>query len=250
MRSPAALVRKALQRHGLEIHRIIPNESDAEIAATIAAVAPYTMTSPGRIAAVCDAVRYVTRYGVEGSFVECGVWRGGSALAAARTFLEVGETDRDLYLFDTFTGMTEPTDLDRNLLGTSAAHRLATSSKDAPIWAIASFEEVQSNLARCAYPTERVHLVRGPVEETVPDQAPDRIAVLRLDTDWYESTRHELEHLIDRVSDYGVLIIDDYGHWEGAKRAVDEWLATFDRPVLLSRSDYSGRTAVLGPRPS
>lgn len=247
MRSPTVLLSNALKRRGIEIHKIVPNQYDAETQATITAVAPYTMTSPARIAAVCDAARYVARYGIEGAFVECGVWRGGSSLAAARTFREVGDLDRDLFLFDTFAGMTAPTEFDRDFLDTSAAHRLEVSRKDAPIWAIASFEEVQSNLSTCDYPTERIHLVPGPVEETVPRQAPDRIAVLRLDTDWYESTRHELEHLIDRVSDYGVLIVDDYGHWQGSKRAVDEWLETFDRPVFLSRTDYTGRSAVLGP---
>jgi hypothetical protein len=87
--------------------------------------------------------------------------------------------------------------------------------------------------------------VRGKVEDTVPGSAPAQIAVLRLDTDWYESTRHELEHLIGRLAPNGVLIIDDYGHWEGARKAVDEWLASFDRPVLLSRIDYTGRMAVV-----
>ena len=66
--------------------------------------------------------------------------------------------------------------------------------------------------------------------------------MLRLDTDWYESTRHELEHLMPLLQAGGVLIIDDYGHWQGARRAVDEYLDRTGMPLLLSRTDYSGRS--------
>jgi O-methyltransferase len=88
------------------------------------------------------------------------------------------------------------------------------------------------------YPSDRVHYVKGLVEATVPQQAPDEIAILRLDTDWYESTKHELEHLWPRVRPGGVLIVDDYGHFEGARRAVDEF---FGPGVFLHRIDYTGR---------
>ena len=89
-----------------------------------------------------------------------------------------------------------------------------------------------------------MRFVPGRVEETIPEAAPERIAVLRLDTDWYESTRHELEHLFPRLAVGGVLIIDDYGHWQGARRAVDEYLAASGARLLLSRIDYTGRMAV------
>ena len=89
-----------------------------------------------------------------------------------------------------------------------------------------------------------VHLVKGRVEETIPEHAPDSIAFLRLDTDWYESTKHELEHLFPRLSRHGVLIVDDYGHWKGARKAVDEYFAENKIKILLSRVDYTGRVAV------
>ena len=82
---------------------------------------------------------------------------------------------------------------------------------------------MRATVLSTGYPAERVHLVRGPVEETIPGAAPDALALLRLDTDWYASTRHELEHLYPRLATGGVLIVDDYGHWEGARRAVDEY---------------------------
>jgi hypothetical protein len=94
------------------------------------------------------------------------------------------------------------------------------------------------------YPADKLHFVRGPVEQTLPHNAPAELALLRLDTDWYESTRHELEHLYPRVSDGGVLIIDDYGHWEGARRAVDEYFERQAKPLLLNRIDYTGRVAI------
>jgi hypothetical protein len=141
--------------------------------------------------------------------------------------------------------MSAPTAADRDPAGTSAAQLLADNDRSHPVWAYAPMDDVQANLSSTGYPAERVHLVRGKVEDTVPGSAPAQIAVLRLDTDWYESTRHELEHLIGRLAPNGVLIIDDYGHWEGARKAVDEWLASFDRPVLLSRIDYTGRMAVV-----
>ena len=87
-------------------------------------------------------------------------------------------------------------------------------------------------------------MVPGLVEDTVPSQAPEVIALLRLDTDWYKSTWHELEHLYPRLSVGGVLIIDDYGHWEGARRAVDEFIEAKGLRLFLSRIDYTGRLAI------
>jgi O-methyltransferase len=84
----------------------------------------------------------------------------------------------------------------------------------------------------------------GKVEDTFPKDTPDKIAILRLDTDWYESTRHELIHLYPKLSIGGVLIIDDYGHWEGARKAVDEYINDNTLRILLNRIDYTGRIAV------
>jgi hypothetical protein len=89
-----------------------------------------------------------------------------------------------------------------------------------------------------------MHFVKGKVEDTIPASTPDRIAILRLDTDWYASTRHELEHLYPLLAPGGVLIIDDYGHWEGCRQAVDEYFASRNLQVLLNRVDYTGRIAV------
>ena len=213
---------------------------------TLNVVRPYTMTSPERVHALIEAVKYVTRRRVPGAIVECGVWRGGSMMAAARTLLSLGSSERDLYLFDTFEGMSPPSEHDVDMGGQRAGAMLAAQSKTdaSSYWCYASLEDVQGALAQVGYPAERVHYVKGKVEETVPAQAPQQIALLRLDTDWYESTRHELQHLYPRLSPGGVLIIDDYGHWKGSRKATDEFIASTPDFGLLTRIDYTGRLAV------
>lgn len=214
--------------------------------AAIDRVRPLTMTSPERLQAVWDSVHYVVANRIPGAFVECGVWRGGSTMMAALAFQAQSVEDRDLYLFDTFEGMPDWTSEDVDWRGRSADEVMAGQDRETSrLWAYAGIQEVRKNLASVGYPEARVHFVAGKVEDTLPEQAPEQIALLRLDTDWYESTKHELEHLIPRLAPHGVLIVDDYGHWQGARRAVDEWLADFDRPVLLTRTDYTGRLAVI-----
>jgi hypothetical protein len=204
------------------------------------------MTSPERIAALCDAVRYVVQRGLPGDFVECGVWRGGSMMAIAETLRQLSVTDRKLHLFDTFAGMTSPSDLDVDLFGRDASHQLQLESKqDArSVWCVSQLDEVKNNLRLTGYPPAMVHFHQGRVEETLPCSAIESIALLRLDTDWYESTRHELIHLYPRLVESGVLIIDDYGHWQGCRRAVDEYFRDTAEPILLNRIDYTGRIAV------
>jgi hypothetical protein len=222
----------------------LPPDIDAGTRSVIDRVGPFTMTSPERIVALRDAIAHVCRHRIAGDVVECGVWRGGSMMVAALTLLELGER-RPLHLFDTFDGMPPPADVDRDLMGHAAADILATEDRaTGATWASSALADVRRNVLGTGYPAELVRFVRGRVEETVPAAAPERIAVLRLDTDWYESTRHELEHLYPRLAGGGVLIIDDYGHWQGARQAVDEYLAETGARLFLSRIDYTGRLAV------
>lgn len=221
-----------------------PHDFENSDIETIRVVAPYTMTSPERIVSLCQAVRYLLSAGIKGDIVECGVWRGGSMMAVARTLLGAGVTSRPLHLFDTFEGMTPPTEKDVTFSGRSAADALETSPRDANIWARAPLRAVQGALRSTGYDMSAVRFVKGPVEETLPRHAPDSIGLLRLDTDWYVSTRHELIHLFPRLSRGGVLIIDDYGHWKGARRATDEYLEENRVRLLLNRIDYAGRIAV------
>lgn len=209
------------------------------------------MTSVPRLQAVIDAVRYCVARDVSGAFAECGVWRGGSVIAMLLTLLELDAVDRDVFLFDTFEGMTQPTEHDVSLTDEPATATWSEATARAErAWPemfgseVFSEQEVRTAVLGTGYPADRLHFVRGRVEDTIPARAPERLALLRLDTDWYESTRHELVHLYPRLEPGGVLIIDDYGHWRGAQKAVDEYFATEAAPVLLHRTDYTGRTAI------
>jgi hypothetical protein len=217
------------------------DETDAELCRT---VGPYTMTTPPRIYALRRAVEYVATRPVEGAVVECGVWRGGSMMAVALTLLRLGVTHRDLYLFDTFSGMTEPGDEDVKHTGERAADVLAGASRESHDWAVAPIEQVREAVLGVGYPEDRIHFVQGRVEDTVPANAPAEIALLRLDTDWYSSTKHELVHLYPRLARGGVLIVDDYAYWQGARQAVDEYIEESELSLLLNRIDYTARMAV------
>jgi O-methyltransferase len=223
--------------------RKLPRHYDEEARRIIRRVGPRTMTAHEKLYALIVAVRHVVDQRIDGALVECGVWRGGSMQAVALTLLAHAADNRDLHLFDTFTGMPEPSQRDRRHDGEPAADVLARTPKTGVFWAIADLDDVRAGMTETGYPAERIHFHPGRVEDTIPAQAPERIALLRLDTDWYESTRHELEHLYARVPSGGVVLIDDYGYWEGARQAVDEFLArTDDRPLLVPMA--SGRIAV------
>ncbi|MCX5200865.1 TylF/MycF family methyltransferase [Streptomyces sp. NBC_00237] len=237
---PAAAPRpKSAPRTGLTF----PADYDDAAKEIIRAVKPYSMTSPERLNAFVLATRHIVKHDIPGAIVECGVWRGGSMQACAKTLLAEGVEDRELYLFDTFEGMTPPTDEDKRLDGRSAQELLDVQGKDRPIWAVASLDDVKSGFEKVPYPAERLHYVQGKVEDTVPGEAPEQIAILRLDTDWYASTKHELKHLYARLVSGGVLLIDDYGYWQGSRQAVDEFLEETGEQLLLLRMD-EGRIAV------
>lgn len=162
--------------------------------------------------------------------------------AIARTLLQLKDVKRDLYLFDTFEGMPEPSAKDVDYSGKHASEVLqkdiGSRCADAPL------VQVKEVLYGTGYAREKIHFIRGRVEETIPVSAPDSISLLRLDTDWYASTKHELVHLFPRLVHAGVIIIDDYGHWKGSREACDEYFAQNHIPILLNRIDYTGRIAL------
>ena len=243
------LIKAALASAGLELQRT--SEQDAELAdlspadrAIVERVAPFTMTGPARRASLLGAVDHIVKHRIAGDIVECGVWRGGSMMAIALALMARGDTSRHLYLYDTFEGMSEPTAEDKSVDGVSAKEQLDRTARDANVWAVAGLDDVRANLASTGYPADRIHYVQGKVEDTIPATLPERIALLRLDTDWYESTRHELQHLYPLLSRHGLMVIDDYGHWQGARQAVDEYFADSAEPVFLHRVDYTARLVV------
>lgn len=211
-------------------------------------VQQFTKTTPERMYGLIKAVEYVVQSNIPGDIVECGVWKGGSIMIILDTLLRLRETNRDIYLFDTFTGMTEPTERDISYQGECASEmmRQETEGKDAlgSVWCYATLDLVKQLILSMGYDASKIHFVQGKVEETIPAHAPEHISLLRLDTDWYESTHHELIHLYPRLVNRGVIIIDDYGHWLGARKATEEYFKEQNIHILLNRMDYSGRVGV------
>jgi hypothetical protein len=138
--------------------------------------------------------------------------------------------------------MTRPTVGDVDLGGNSASDYLDKFADDGR-WCYATLDDVRETFRRSGIRDDAVNFVKGDVEHTLRKRLPKKISILRLDTDWYESTKLELEILYPRLAKGGVLIIDDYGHWEGARRAVDEYFTK--HPFLfLNRTSYAVRTAI------
>lgn len=244
------LVRKAFTRLGYEIvparngeDRYPPDISAGE-REIFDFVSPYTMTGIERVHALINAVNYVLDNNIKGDFVECGVWRGGSAMVVAKILQDRGIKDRKLYLYDTFEGMSAPTGKDVDFEGVSAESLMEKFDEKTGNLCYADKRDVLENIRKTGYPDENFILVEGKVEDTIPETLPERISLLRLDTDWYESTSHELKHLYPKLSDKGVLIIDDYGHWRGAREATDEFFAAQNSKPLLHRIDYTGRIMI------
>jgi len=241
-------IQPIFRRFGFEIVRFprLYRDLDPATVEIYERVREFTMTSPERIFALVDAVNYVVEGRVKGAMVECGVWRGGSAMAMALALRAKGATDRDIFLYDTFSGMSAPSEEDRTVSGTPAKVELTRASvvRKAPGWLYSPIEEVRENVYTTQYPVDRLHFVQGKVEETIPATIPENIALLRLDTDWYESTKHELTHLFPRVVRNGVIIVDDYGYWRGARKAVDEYIQEHGLTILLNRIDHTGRIGI------
>lgn len=238
-------IKRLARRLGYDIVKVAsdgeppPVDLDPDTLSLYERVRPYTLTSIERVVALRDAVRYLVEAEIDGAFVECGVWKGGSMLVVVDTLLSLGVRDRELYLFDTFSGMPPPTVEDVDAWGTQVSEYYDAAIAE-PFY---DYEEgqVRALLSSTGYPSERLHFVKGMVEDTIPEHAPERVALCRLDTDFYVSTAHEMEHLFPRIAEGGVLLVDDYGHFAGSRQAVDEYFERIGQPALLHRIDYSGR---------
>lgn len=243
-----SLVRNLTRGLGFEIMRLQDTLLDASAGDRDIArkVAPYTVTSAHAVHALMNAVEHVVARGIPGAVVECGVGKGGSIMAVALKLRALNAADRDLYLFDTFSGMTEPGEEDLDYRGGAARDQYQRTKIDDKTtdWCHGTLDEVREAVAGTGYSSSRLHFVEGKVEDTVPGNAPEHIAILRLDTDWYQSTRHEMIHLYPRLSPGGVLIIDDYGYWQGARKAVDEYIQKYDLKLMLHKIDHSSRIAI------
>ncbi len=236
-------VRWLKEKNGINLHnfrfRKKIGKYDKGARATMLAVKDFTMISPDRIYSLIQAVRYVNRHNIEGAIVECGVYKGGGGVMAAMlTCKQDRVKSREFFLYDTFSGMSRPTNADSVLNGTVNSRALERfemrkTGEDSSDWCFASLDEVKENLAATSCESSRIHYVQGKVEETIPEKLPAKISVLHLDTDWYESTSHEMSHLFPLLSPGGVLIIDDYNYWSGSRQAVDEYFSSKDIQIFL-----------------
>lgn len=241
-----SILRKAgILSSGNESRAYPEDVSPADIG-LIESVANYTMTSFDRRLSLINAIDYILENKINGDIVECGVWKGGSMLLAAKRMFQNNCLDKKFYLYDTYNGMSEPTANDIQYDGKDANELLKLNKKDENnmMWCYAPIEHVKNLMKESNYPFDKFLFVKGKVEDTIPQTIPDKISLLRLDTDFYESTKHELEHLFPLLSPGGILIIDDYGHWQGARKAVDNYFSMNNIPIYMSRVDYTGRIAV------
>jgi O-methyltransferase len=224
-------VKSAIRAAGFDIVRYPPiepspnfpldfNEDDIALCTK---VKPFTLGGDIAIQMTATAVEYIVKSGIPGAIVECGVWRGGMMMVTAYTLLKLGDTSRDIFLYDTFDGMPDSTDADVSFWGARPLESTEAGGCCGAKSLQASLEDVKSALYSVGYPRNRLHFIKGRIEDTVPGVAPDRISFLRLDTCFYESTRHELVHFFPRLSPRGILHIDDYGLWKGSRRAADEY---------------------------
>ena len=191
----------------------------------------------------CPA-RYVVESGIEGDVVECGVLEGGSIILLAESLKLFGDVSRKVFLYDTFEGMSDPTDLDIMLSDPN------TSAKNMHFKGMgkANISRLNKNLDTMDYAKSNVVIVKGKVEDTIPGIMPEKISILRLDTDWYESTLHELEHLYPRLSVGGILIIDDYSCWAGSRVALEEYIKKHGLKLFFKTDIIQGSvTAVKMP---
>lgn len=205
---------------------------------------PYTMTSVERMYALYCSVNYILSKDIDGDFVECGVWRGGSSMLIAKMLFNRNINNRKIYLYDTFEGMSEPTNLDITIDNDDAKVMLKrnVNNREESVWCLADLTDVKRNLKSTEFPESNLVYIKGKVEDTLPTKIPNgKISLLRLDTDWYESTKHELNILFPMLTENGVLIVDDYGYWKGCRQAVDEYFETNNFPVLMNRIDSTGR---------
>jgi len=193
------------------------------------------MTSLDSMYSLYKAIEYIAKSNIRGDIIECGVWRGGSSMLMVKTLSALNDTGRKIYLYDTFEGMPEPDERDVKIRTNIPGIEMWKAKQQSGGWAVAAEDEVRKNLENTTYPKENFILVKGKVEETIPKTIPQKISILRLDTDWFSSTYHELTHLYPLLSNGGVLIIDDYGSWSGSKEATDRYFSENHIKMYLNR---------------
>jgi|TARA_B100001964_G_C14206164_1_gene588238 hypothetical protein len=222
----------------------LPKDMDPEFREVYYACNEYTMTPLERMYALYKAVEHIVQKKIPGDLVECGVWKGGSGMIMAHTLLKMNEKNRKIYLYDTFQGNSIPDQRDRRISDNKPAEDIMANNKVDNKWCFSPLEEVKKNMFSTGYLGKNIVFVKGKVEDTLLVTKPQKIALLRLDTNWFASTHAELKHLFPLLSPGGILLIDDYGYWQGAKEAVDNYFKENKISILLNRIDHTGRIGI------
>ena len=229
---------KFLYSKGYEVFRIAEDISSQDMQ-IINQVRPFTVTDTSALKSLIHSVKHIIENNIPGDFVECGVWRGGSIITIIKVLQQMGIKDRTIHLFDTFEGLNSPTEVDVRVSGEIASESDYVKLGEDPL---VKFDSVVKRIQSEGYPQDKIIFHKGEVEQTLQKNSLDCIALLRLDTDWYESTKIEMEVLYPKVVNGGIVIIDDYGIWKGAKQAVDEYFK--DDLPYLHYVDYSCRVII------
>lgn len=225
-------------------HPILKYDDEGAAREAIRIVESFTMLSYQRLVTLWQQVRYVDRASIPGALVECGTWKGGASGMMALAHLQSGVPNRHLHLFDSFQGLPEP---DQNNDGEMAIHYASHRASGALrtigkcVGPLEDNKRLLADLVR--YPSELTTYHVGWFQDTlqVAPASLNAIALLRIDGDWYESTKICLDRLFPRVSSGGIVVIDDYGKWPGCRKAVDEFMAGLPRPLFLNHIDAAGR---------
>ena len=214
-----------------------------------------TMVSHAGLFSLYQQALFCEQQGITGDFVECGVWKGGSVGLMALVNLKHGSSRRHIHLFDSFEEICEP---DEEVDGQRAVTEAMTWAKKGgakgrlvPLTGIydqfggpGTIQENENLLNdKIGYDSPYIHYHKGWFQHTLPEQHQDigKIAILRIDADWYASTKICLDHLFDKVVSGGFVIIDDYGTYDGCKKAVDEFLAGLPKPLYLNHVNFDIR---------
>lgn len=236
---------KAFSRHLYLAWNVVSlryfSDSDGAMVGRVHKIMPYSLVGTGGLEVTDWAARHVIDQGVPGDMIELGVARGGCAALLGMQIAQPAVTGRTLWLFDSYEGLPEPGENDYVEEGDATGDHVRPLPAGSCYGAL---EEVRwLVLDKCGVPEDRVEFVKGWFENTVPETKDriEKVSVLRMDGDWYDSTMISLEAFYDKVSPGGIVIIDDYESCIGSKRAVDEFIATRSLPVTLQPDGRGGR---------
>lgn len=231
-------------------------EFEEEANKMIKIVRKNTMLPYVNLLTLFEQVLYCEKTNIEGDYVECGVWKGGAVGLMACANLQYSNRRRDIHLFDAFEEICAPNekvDGERaiNEVKEILGENVPTKGELIPLKGIYDRFGGPSDIGECKelienivnYPSEHVYYHKGWFQDTVPVKAAeiDKICILRLDGDWYDSTKVCLEQFYDKVVPKGFIIFDDYGTYSGCKKAVDEFFPFRNESYYLNYSSWSCR---------